>query len=509
MRKARDFVDEYRRKGYPDERIRIIASMRPEPLRSDVLKLLETGDDPADSAPAAEEAAAESIQAPVTSEAPPPAQPAADDTRPSSAAKVAEARTKHADALQKEREKLETELQKQQHALEQLRNENAEVQQLRRQVSDMQSLRKEAEKMREQQEALSAAKTDLEARVVDLESDLVQKDALLSRKDSLLSEKQEALAETEASLAKEQGVRQAATRRSDELAATVEEQGEQLEAFDALNRKIADSAAALDQMREEAAELAESDRAKAKRVEALEADASHVQQQADELRQQIASNEQAVDGLQEKLTSRESELESLRAHFDLEAKDLKKRAEQEVRMIQRRIRRVRRLAALGSGIAACVLLLLFVGYVGKTRTASDLRQENAGLRDRDAGHLAGTQLPRAPDVTPAVHEGLDVPSAPSARRSRPGVLPLVTPSGGAPAMVEPATDDQPPESARPATRTIIYTVKKGDKLWDISKRFLKDGTKWRSIARENGISIHDARRVKPGMKLKITVPAED
>ena len=67
----------------------------------------------------------------------------------------------------------------------------------------------------------------------------------------------------------------------------------------------------------------------------------------------------------------------------------------------------------------------------------------------------------------------------------------------------------PPELVRPATRTIIYTVKKGDKLWDISKRFLKDGTKWRSIARENGISIHDARRVKPGMKLKITVPAED
>ena len=64
----------------------------------------------------------------------------------------------------------------------------------------------------------------------------------------------------------------------------------------------------------------------------------------------------------------------------------------------------------------------------------------------------------------------------------------------------------PPELVRPATRTIIYTVKKGDKLWDISKRFLKDGTKWRSIARENDISIHDARRVEPGTKLKITVP---
>ena len=31
MRNARGFVDDYRRKGYPDDRIRIIASMRPEP----------------------------------------------------------------------------------------------------------------------------------------------------------------------------------------------------------------------------------------------------------------------------------------------------------------------------------------------------------------------------------------------------------------------------------------------------------------------------------------------
>ena len=42
MRKAEDFVAEYRRKGYPDDRIRIIASMRPEPLRSEVLRILDT-----------------------------------------------------------------------------------------------------------------------------------------------------------------------------------------------------------------------------------------------------------------------------------------------------------------------------------------------------------------------------------------------------------------------------------------------------------------------------------
>ena len=38
MRNARGFVDDYRRKGYPDDRIRIIASMRPEPLRSEAFR---------------------------------------------------------------------------------------------------------------------------------------------------------------------------------------------------------------------------------------------------------------------------------------------------------------------------------------------------------------------------------------------------------------------------------------------------------------------------------------
>lgn len=38
--KAEAFVKDYRKKGYPDERIRIIASMRPEPMRAQVLKLL-------------------------------------------------------------------------------------------------------------------------------------------------------------------------------------------------------------------------------------------------------------------------------------------------------------------------------------------------------------------------------------------------------------------------------------------------------------------------------------
>ena len=41
MRTARDFVEDYRRKGYPDDRIRIVASMRPEPLRSEALRILD------------------------------------------------------------------------------------------------------------------------------------------------------------------------------------------------------------------------------------------------------------------------------------------------------------------------------------------------------------------------------------------------------------------------------------------------------------------------------------
>jgi hypothetical protein len=51
------------------------------------------------------------------------------------------------------------------------------------------------------------------------------------------------------------------------------------------------------------------------------------------------------------------------------------------------------------------------------------------------------------------------------------------------------------------TPAVTYTVKKGDCLWNIAKRELGDGTKYKEIARKNGIS--DPNRIYPGQVLKL------
>ena len=51
------------------------------------------------------------------------------------------------------------------------------------------------------------------------------------------------------------------------------------------------------------------------------------------------------------------------------------------------------------------------------------------------------------------------------------------------------------------TPAVAYTVKKGDCLWNIAKRELGDGTKYKEIARKNGIS--DPNRIYPGQVLKL------
>lgn len=46
-----------------------------------------------------------------------------------------------------------------------------------------------------------------------------------------------------------------------------------------------------------------------------------------------------------------------------------------------------------------------------------------------------------------------------------------------------------------------YVVKKGDTLWDLADRNLGSGTRWREIAKLNGIK--NPRRLQIGTKLKI------
>ena len=46
-----------------------------------------------------------------------------------------------------------------------------------------------------------------------------------------------------------------------------------------------------------------------------------------------------------------------------------------------------------------------------------------------------------------------------------------------------------------------YTVQRGDSLWSIAKKQLGDGTKYKEIARKNGIA--NPNRIYPGQVLKL------
>ena len=51
------------------------------------------------------------------------------------------------------------------------------------------------------------------------------------------------------------------------------------------------------------------------------------------------------------------------------------------------------------------------------------------------------------------------------------------------------------------TPAVTYTVKKGDCLWNIAKKQMGDGAKYKEIAQKNGIS--DPNRIYPGQVLKL------
>ena len=558
MRKAHEFVEEYRKKGYPDDRIKIIASMRPEPLRSAVLRVLSEADDetpteakveqaaePRAEATEVESAAPPKAEPPVSAEAPPP-ESVAKEQRPRATGKVEKAQNKRAGKerrkterdyekdleaakkkevgmvvaheqriadLREEKEKLKSEMDEQVAALrkdlekagvalkrkeaevESLKKESADVEGLRGKAKSVEKLEKEAKALRARQEEIAEAKAGIESRTAELET-------LLSQKETSLAEKDDEIARLSASLDEERTAHKSAVGRNDELSATVERQAEKLREFGAVQEQVQGFRETLAGLKEETSLLRESEQSKAARVAELESTAARVQEEANELQEQLTANEQALDGLRETLSSRESELESLRSHFDLEAQDLKKRAEQEVRLLQRRVRRVQKLAAMGAAVAACVIVILTIGIISEKFDASESRNRVAGQGEDVTDVIVPGR--NVAVETPAI----ETPSTPETPTPvpNPRVLPAtMTTDSEPPAIGGNATSGGTTAPAAPRTKVIRYTVKRGDSLWLIAKQQLNDGEKWRSIARENDISLTNPR-VKPGDVLKITVP---
>jgi len=62
----------------------------------------------------------------------------------------------------------------------------------------------------------------------------------------------------------------------------------------------------------------------------------------------------------------------------------------------------------------------------------------------------------------------------------------------------------PPKPAKPPTPPVrTYTVKKGDNLWNISKKYYGTGTKWPTIANANKKIIKNPNLIYPGQVLVI------
>lgn len=66
---------------------------------------------------------------------------------------------------------------------------------------------------------------------------------------------------------------------------------------------------------------------------------------------------------------------------------------------------------------------------------------------------------------------------------------------------KPVAKTSAPAVASTESGTIIHTVKKGETLWIIARKYFKDGRKYKQIAADNGISTK--KKLKLGMKLKI------
>lgn len=591
MRTAQDFVDDYRRKGYPDDRIRIIASMRPEPLRSEVLNLLQGNAeeqtqpamppaeiptvetpapekiamkappveklgaktppaeapkakvepvvkeepvlaiettpakeldvaqtppaaeeieqapamkqaDVAQTPPAAKAASSVSAQAPVDDEA--EVSPAEElETARREAAKLYREREKLQAALEKaraemvetaklrkERDRLNADAQKMQAELEKARAEGAEAKDLRKRVVEMDALREELERARGKYSEAAAGGQENAKRLTELQASLAEKEQLLAVKDDLVSDLQTALG-------RERVERESAVTQADELAAQVSEQGARLKELEPIGRQFPKVSAQLEELLGEARLLTADNQEKIERIGELEVETAKAREDGDTLRQQLDAQEQAVEDLQERVTARESELESLRAHFDREASDLKKRAEQEMWLLQRRLGRLKLRSGLGAVVAAGLLVVSLTAYLranGENRhlrlaaAPSGTNVQPADLRGTSVQHTARAPIPTptgVADVVPLVHQATPTTTVPAR-------------STAAPAPV-------PPTPARAATRREKHIVVSGENLSSIARKYLGDKGKWPQIVQENDLPND---RIKPGQILYITVPAE-
>ena len=123
-----------------------------------------------------------------------------------------------------------------------------------------------------------------------------------------------------------------------------------------------------------------------------------------------------------------------------------------------------------------------------------------------AGQAVVTIERRAPQVAAkAPPPEAAVPSAASPRPAPSEVKPSETGPGAAVAAVETGTAEAAPERIvhHKKARPNVYTIRPGDTLWDIAKRYLGGGWRYASIYHGNRHVIRDPDEILPQQKVKL------
>ena len=511
MRNAEDIVREYLQRGYSVDRIRILASAKPEAVRERILQLLEerveVGEEPV-AAGAPEDVAASAD---------------GDDAEETD---VLPAESVEREALQEEIERLEDAPPKKRRASAQRKR--------KRKTANTSKTSATAAGEPDEGTAMveaSAGKADrLAKQVATLEDELDHANATVAefqgrvRKLEAIEAELEAVSEEKTALAERaEGLQ----RQVEELSGAHASLEKTQEALVATRKKLARTKKQLDESQDNlnhlAAELEEAEARAAEQTELLaergtvEGEAAVSEQEVDTLRQQLAENERRLADLQDHLASREDELHGLRSKFEKEADTLREQAEHEVRLMRRHVLfygRLARTAGVAAGVLFCFLLaaLAFGWFArdGRPGIARHTVEIGRGAREAAAGtpgrgFLAG--LEEVERETPAPVGSGEPRTETTGESDLPAPIKVRTPEPERPASPAPEPAVQPvppaPEPAKPQLEYIVYTVRKGDKLWSICNQQLHN-TNIRCIQRVAEINkLQDPGMLRPGQKLKL------
>ena len=508
MRNAEDIVREYLQRGYSTDRIRILASTKPEAVRERILQLLEEQ--------------AEAGEEPVAANAP--------GDRVASADEDGADETDVLPVEAVEREALQEEIQRLDHAPPKKRRAPTQRKRRKKAAKAGKTSAKATGKSEEQAAVpnTGARKTNrLEKQVVMLEDELERANANVAE----LQTRVRKLATLEADLETMSEERAALAERAEGLESQVEELSgahasleKTQKALVATRKDLARTKKRLDESHDNlnnmAAELKEAEARAAQQVTVLaEGEAAEREEEADGLRQQLTENERRLADLQDSLASREGELHGLRSKFEKEADALRNRAEHEVRLMRRHVLlygRLARTAGVAAGVLFCFLLAAFAfdWFVDDERPgiARHTVEIGGGARKAAAGvpgndFLAGLEEVERVVSPPAATT--EMPTETAGKSELPAPVNIRTPEPEKPVSPAPEPEPlvQPPPTAsgapKPQSEYIVYTVRKGDKFWSICNKQLHN-TDIGCLQRVAEINkLQDPSMLRPGQKLKL------